>query len=196
MKTILTNIVHDIALLQRPETAFYSEASFQLSLGIELFKRLGVTARLEMRVPETGEYLDVFYQHQRCRVGVELKYKTRATTKPGFEYLNQGAQNNGRYDVLRDVERLESFKKSKVIDKGFGIFVTNDKYYMSTIGASAGVAPFELSEGRIIPNALKAGWVGRTGEIRLAGSHSVKWIAANRAATAAEEIFQALIFEV
>ena len=67
---------------------------------------------------------------------------------------------------------------------------------MSTIGASAGVAPFELSEGRIIPNALKAGWVGRTGEIRLAGSHSVKWIASNRAPTATEEIFQALIFEV
>ncbi|WP_438480841.1 hypothetical protein [Oleiharenicola lentus] len=196
MKAVLINIVRDIALLQCPEAAFYSEASFQLSLGIELFKRLGVTARLEMRVPGTGEYLDVFYQHKRSRIGIELKYKTRATTKPGFEYLNQGAQNNGRYDVLRDVERLESFKKANAIDKGFGIFVTNDKYYMSTIGASAGVAPFELSEGRIIPNTLKAGWVGRTSEIRLASSHSVKWISANRAPTEAEEVFQALIFEI
>jgi hypothetical protein len=196
MKSALSKIVSEIALLQRPETALYSEASFQLSLGIELFKRFGITARMEMKIPNTGEYLDVYYVRRRKRIGIELKYKTTSTEDLGFDYLHQGAQNNGRFDVLHDVQRLESFKRAGVIDQGFGIFVTNDPYYLSSIRAATAVAPFELSEGRIIPNKLQARWAGRTGAINLSGTHMVKWLAPKRLPAAGEASFRALIFEV
>ena len=43
-----------------------------------------------------------------------------------FELKNQYAQDNGRYDYLEDVRRIERIKSKNMVTRGFAIFLTND----------------------------------------------------------------------
>lgn len=133
MRATLVNIINGFFVNRTPNSnhstanAYYSEASVQVKLGIELFKQLGVDPILEKWI--NGAYLDLFAGWRNKKYGIELKYKTISNGVPGFQYKNQGAQGIGKYDFIRDIERLERCKTSGIIDHGYAVLLTNDPSY-------------------------------------------------------------------
>jgi hypothetical protein len=175
IRTTLKAILNQHCVTQTVDSAYYSEATIQHKLGIELYKRLGVESVLEKKIPHRNEYLDMFTQFEGLNYGIELKYKTRSANTPGFEYTNQGAQNNGRYDYIWDISRLESYKTQGLIDHGFAVFLTNDNTYCSSPREGSKVAAFNLSQGRILNGLFHPEWEGRNIDIRIRGNYDVNW---------------------
>lgn len=68
-------------------------------------------------------------------VAIELKYKTGKPKEKiqhngeSFDLRNQSAHDNGRYDFLKDIERLERLSGFSDAKAGFAIFLTNDDLY-------------------------------------------------------------------
>lgn len=111
---------------------FHAEADFQHALAWEIQKHYSESdVRLETKVfgKNTKIYLDILVTYQGKRYAIELKYKTRGLdcVVNGEEFFlnNQGAQDIGRYDVLKDLYRLEQMVDAGVVDEGVLIFLTN-----------------------------------------------------------------------
>lgn len=177
MKELLQQILDECFISQTKRSAYYSEAAVQLKIGIELYKRLKVEPMMEKKIPKIkrNEYLDIFINtNTGRRYGIELKYKTTNVNR--FQYVKQGAQNNGRYDFLKDVQRLEKLKSIKKIHKGFAILLTNDASYWSKLRTGSAVAQFELPDSKTLKKKFKARWKGRKGKtITLARQYTIKW---------------------
>ncbi|PMG91829.1 hypothetical protein, partial [Vibrio breoganii] len=119
---------------------FHSEADFQHHFAWEIHKAVDESTdiRLEFPLSKVGsnrwEYCDVLVRGTST-IGIELKYKTKKfSTKIGdelFELKQQGAQDLGRYDFLKDISRLESWCERHTISKGYAILLTNDSSYWS-----------------------------------------------------------------
>lgn len=168
---------------------FHSEADFQLAFGWLLQRRFpGADVRLEWRAPLSDRrlYLDIYLDVDGEKWGLELKYKTRpiATNVRGelFELKSHGAQDLGRYDYLRDVERIETLKGFGLIDAGAAILLTNDASYWTGSSAGYAYAAFGLTESRLLSGVLAWGPTAGAGTIRkreapisIAGKHVVTW---------------------
>jgi hypothetical protein len=94
---------------QRP--IFHSERDFQFALAWLIQKRYPqAELRLEPR-PRAGVHLDLLVGFEQQRIAVELKYlvaKFAGTVqREQFDLPHQGAHDISRYDVVKDVVRLE-----------------------------------------------------------------------------------------
>ena len=132
MKSMLEEIVRRNFTDQK-ERQYYIEAQVQHKIAIEIFKagylkNMPIEPILEYRINNsrrnTNEYIDIVLDSPDGKTGIELKYKT--TAKDGTLYSNQGGQNNGKYDFIKDISRLERAKNGKLIAKGYALFLTND----------------------------------------------------------------------
>lgn len=164
--------------LQSFENHYLSEASVQLKMGIEIFKRCYIEPRMEYGVRRDDgsgkkDFLDILFHDGPKKIGIELKYKTRR--KDGFHFTNQGAQNNGKYDFIKDICRLERFKAKRIIDVGFAVFLTNDETYWSPAERGSMVKPFDLVSGNELKRRYVAKWKGRSASIKLDNSYKIRW---------------------
>ena len=126
MKDILERIISD-NFTNQSFRKYYNEAQIQYKIGIEIYKEIGTEPIFEYKVSNNEnnqkEYIDLFVDHNG-KTGIEIKYKTKKIENE--DYVNQGAQNNGKYDFIKDVFRLEKFKEKEIIDRGYSILITND----------------------------------------------------------------------
>lgn len=109
-------------------------------------------------------------------IAIELKYKTR-------DLLDQSAQDVGRYDFLRDIQRLEQIVLDRDDIEGYAIFLTNDSAYWSPPRNTQTVdASFRIHQGRILTGEL--GWGsgaskgtmhGREETIHIKGVYNLQW---------------------
>ncbi len=176
-KKIISEIIEQFFLIQTPDAGYYSEASAQLKIGLELWKHLKSEPKLEYYHQPSNSYLDIYVNVNGVRYGVELKYKTKS--QQGFFYKDQGAQNNGLYFFLADVSRIELFKKDGIIDEGFSIFITNDPSYWGKKREGSLVKPFELTDGTTIQGSYTPKWKMDSKAcpaLHLTGSYSVEWL--------------------
>jgi len=182
----MVSLLNELAL-RRP--IFHSEADFQQAFAWEIQVRYpGSIVRLETR-PLRGEaiYLDVFAVANEFRVAVELKYLVRSLdlTIMGERFLlrNQGAHDVRRYDVVKDISRIESLVERDIADVGFVIALSNDPAYW-TQGTKADPIDkdFRLHEGKL--SSGKRSWSsnagagttrGRPSPITLEYEHVVRW---------------------
>lgn len=118
--------------------------------------------------------------------GIELKYLTRAchTSFAGeeFKLKQHGAQDIRRYDVCKDVQRMEDFCTGRSSSASV-IVLTNDPYYWRTrerLGTCD--EAFDIGEARRLSGLLD--WAAHTGAgtkknreaaITLTGSYPLKW---------------------
>lgn len=130
-------------------------------------------------------YLDIWLADSA--VALELKYKTRALTAEvngdRFELRDQGAQNQGRYDFLNDVQRLERATREGGARAGYAIMLTNDSYYWCPSVPSyrsPNDAAFRIHEGRWVHGELR--WIQQSGgtkdresPIRITGGYAMRW---------------------
>nr|WP_047169033.1 hypothetical protein [Sphingomonas sp. Y57] len=167
---------------------FYSEADFQHELAIELRTMdPDIQIRLEYPFGEGSRAsLDVLLRKGADQFGLELKYLCRSAdlTVAGerFQLRNQSARDLRRYDVCKDVVRIEEF--SRRFGAAGGVLVlTNDPAYWSSRGRiHACDAAFDLSDLRTLSGVLawtdRAGagtMKGREAPLIIANSYALRW---------------------
>jgi hypothetical protein len=170
---------------ERP--AFHSEADFQHALAWRIHSKLPETEiRLEvpMALPggERRLHVDVLVDGT-C--AIELKYKTRkseyAVGEERFVLRNHGAQDFGRYDFLKDIERLERVVLEGPCTVGYAIMLTNDDYYWKGTDSDTMDAAFRIGGGQTIGGTLQWAdperpWLkGRNKSITLKGEYTLSW---------------------
>ena len=176
--------------LDRP--VFHSEADFQHSLAwhiheVGLDPRVRLERPVDLNDPQKRIYLDLWLPGSS--VAVELKYRTRKLELgfggEQFALRDQSAQDTGRYDFLKDVQRLEQLSERPEVRAGLAILITNDPLYWdepSPDWKETNDAQFRLHEGRTVvgtlswsPNAAPGAIKGREDPICLKHPYLVRW---------------------
>jgi len=183
------NVIEILSELAQKRPVFHSEADFQHAFAWEIHQRLASAAvRLEFPVSYQDQqlHLDIWVTQPRTILAIELKYKTRAldvqvgTEKFGLK--NHSAQDIGRYDFAKDVQRLEQVLVGQKRGSGYAILLTNDSAYWTAPSNDHTVdVDFRLYNGRILEGTL--GWQGasagtmrgRESVITLNGSYPLQW---------------------
>jgi hypothetical protein len=148
---------------------FQSEADFQLALAWQLQQdEPSAELRLEKRVIDDPRVeLDVLSLLDGCRYGLELKFpRSKLDLEVGGErfVLRTGAPDLDRYDVLRDVARLERLVAEGIIDEGCGVVLTNvaGLWQPPSREVPASYDAFRIHEGREVAGTLD--WGASAGE--------------------------------
>lgn len=137
----------------------------------------------------------------------QLKYKTRAVVvtigTEIFSLQDHVAQPLGRYDVLKDLVRVEAIVNESHASCGYVIFLTNDSAYWCDSRNVAGTSDaFSLRDGRIIDGELKWSATTSTGTkrkrgqaIKLAAKYPLHWQDYSRVAVHSYPQFRYLILK-
>jgi hypothetical protein len=173
--------------LAKRRPIFHSEADFQHELAIELTRaKPSMGVRLEMPLSEKLGATDIVLQEGYQKAGIELKYLTRkfdyAAGDEVFSLKQQGAHPLRRYDVCKDIERLEEFNR-KHGGPSFVIVLTNDSAYWRRKSMKLAIdEDFRLQEGRQLSHSLNWGANASSGTkrsrertIRLIGHYHLSW---------------------
>lgn len=169
------NVSQIMEMLSRARPVFYSEADFQHAFAWQVhLQNPNYIIQLEYPISpgqEADEYLDVLVSDSKNKVAVELKYKTSTLLAPigGDIFLlkSHGAQDQGRYDFLKDVQRLEKYLSDNPNSIGYAIFLSNDSSYWKPGRNEKTVCDdFRLTEGRNISATLNWGESAGKGTIR------------------------------
>lgn len=154
--------------LARRRQLFHSEADFQHAFAWELHSRCpSAMVRLERPLDsDLGSlHVDVVVELAHRCYAFELKYKTRAIAgslpDETFNLQNHGAQPIGRYDFMKDLQRLESLCRRLPDVTAWAVLLTNDSaYWAQARGAEDTSAAFSLGNGRRVSGLLR--WSART----------------------------------
>lgn len=167
---------------------FHSEADFQHALAWHIHEAMPESqVRLEvdvMQVEHQRRFLDIWLPVEG--IAIESKYKTweLELEQDGevFVLRDQSAQDQGRYDFLSDIQRLELMRSElEQCNAGYTVLLTNGSSYWKVPTYRDTVdADFRVHEGREISGALawsaRAGAVGnRTSPIQIRGSYRLRW---------------------
>ena len=179
-----------LATLAGSRKVFHSEADFQHALAWQIHEAMPDNqVRLEvdvMQVEHQRRFLDIWLPVEG--VAIELKYKTRGLDleqdDESFALRDQSAQDQGRYDFLRDIQRLELMRsKLEQCKAGYAVLLTNDSSYWKVPTHRDTVdAALRVHEGREVSGALawsaraSSGTVGgRKSPIQIRGSYRLRW---------------------
>ena len=168
---------------------FHSQADLQHELAWQL--RLDGAAdqiRLEYRPdPAVRETADLWLvsgtgQHHV----IEVKYFVRTADlivgREQFVLTNQSAHDIRRYDVLRDLARIERWTRAGLAHHGTVVVLTNDPGYWRPSSRSTNDRAFRIHNGRQITGRLA--WAasagpgsiaGRKDPIELTGQYELHW---------------------
>ncbi len=167
---------------------FHSEADFQHALAWQLqLDHPESHIRLETRpLRDRAVFLDLAVNIAGMRTAVELKYLASGLVcdvdGERFELRAQSAHPVRRYDVVKDVRRLEDVVEAGAADVGVMVAMTNDSSYWTPGRPGTIDAAFRLHEGAVLTG--RVGWAAHAGAgttskrmeiISLAGSYPVAW---------------------
>lgn len=177
--------------LARERPIFHSERDFQFWLGWMLREHCGLRPLIEVPwrlfVPGAHERVDITADTAHGKVAIELKYLTRGIkTDIGGEFYqlsNQSAQDMRRYDILRDIERLEKLTRHGFA-AGYMLALSNEPLYWNRTRARrvTNDEEFRLHHGRNISGKMQ--WGPHTGAgtkfqreapIFLCGHYTLHW---------------------
>lgn len=152
--------------LSQKRPVFHSEADFQLAFAWEIKEQFPESEiRLEYVIPDLGYHLDVLVWLDGQMVPIELKYKTLKSfftiKEETFALKGHGAQDIGRYDIIKDVMRIEQIVKKLNSPIGFTVSLTNDPSYWISSNRETIADDFRLPEGRVLTGNLR--WAEHAG---------------------------------
>ncbi|WP_336992624.1 hypothetical protein [Leucobacter sp. VD1] len=211
--TPLTHLVRTgLFELAKRRPIFHSEADFQYELATQLTRLdSSVEIRLEwpVRVPGTRVInLDMLLRLNGLQYAVELKYITAKLDvtigDEAFLLKSQAAQDLRRYDILKDILRVESLVETGVVGAGMSVTITNDRtLWRETLREGTVDEAFRLHHGRIVTGDLAwadhaaAGTIrGREAALSLASSYLLDWEDYSQLDAARNGEFRMLIVEV
>lgn len=187
----MLNIAPLLADLAKQRKLFHSEADFQHALAWQIHKALPDNSpiRLEAPMPAADRTLHVDIWLPLEKTVIELKYATRSLALEhdgvAFTLRDHRAQNQRRYDFLRDIERLELMRRSMpdLCEAGHAVLLTNDpSYWNPSRHPAPSDSAFRLHEGREISGKMT--WTdkasegmkkGRKSPIRIEGPYRLRW---------------------
>jgi len=174
--------------LRRERPIFHSEADFQHALAWQIHLE-SPKSHIRLEYPldyEESGHLDIVLLEEDREVAFELKYKKRRffafIRKEIFSLRTDSAQDIGRYDFLKDVQRLEKFVSGRCNTSGYAILLTNDSLYWEASPRKTISDAFRVTEGRKITGTLN--WSARAGKgttkdrqspINLKGIYDCEW---------------------
>lgn len=177
--------------LSHHRAVFHSEADFQHALAWEIHTRYpeaGVRLEFPVALGSNVIYVDIWIMLDGEVVAIELKYKTRGLSVDvngeRFRLKNQSAQDVGRYDFLKDIQRLESIASvSQNPSTAYAVFLTNDSAYWKPPHRPKTVdADFRIHKGRLVTgvlswknNASDGTMKNRENNIVLKGKYCFHW---------------------
>ncbi|MFN7164276.1 MAG: hypothetical protein ACK4P2_05600 [Hyphomonas sp.] len=174
--------------LAKRRPVFWSEADFQHELAGEISRSLPLhRVRLEWPLPGEGiRALDLLVTGPEIPTAIELKYMTKKieceVDGETFSLRNQGAQDVRRYDVLKDVARMEDFCRRRSNVRGYVVAITNDSLYWTGPSENTNCSAFSLRNERMMTGRLD--WLQKTGPgtmknrekpIELMGDYKIFW---------------------
>lgn len=180
-----------IKTLSQDRPVFYSEADFQHAFAWQLHTdHPNLKIRLEYPFDSEDDkinHIDVVSFGENEIIAFELKYKTTQFLVPlsGEIFYLKGhyAQDIGRYDFLKDIERLEKYVNRHKNSTAYAILLTNDSAYWNPSSREKSVCDqFRLTDQRVITRELswsetagKGTIKGREAPIKLKGSYTCNW---------------------
>jgi len=194
VKILSKNIRKVLSCLRKKRSIFHSEADFQHAFAWKIHEMLpfaGVRLEKPVLVGRRSLHIDVWVDYKDVILAVELKYKTRRLTvnigkgkyREKYSLKNQGGQVIGRYDFLKDTQRLEQVVAKYQNSIGYAVLLTNDSAYWKGPGKRKTVdADFRLHHGRVVEGVL--GWGegaaigarrGRKQPLKLRGTYQLHW---------------------
>jgi hypothetical protein len=188
----MLDIRNILAALSVKRPLFHSEADFQHALAWEIHQQwLGCSIRLEFKPPNATDrtYIDIWVKTLDILIAIELKYKTRtfSTNIQGedFNLSNHSAPDQGRYDFLKDIQRLEQivygYSNAAI---GYAIFLSNDPtYWKLPLDKPTADAQFRIHQNRTLTGELNWGTTASSGSTRgrekpiiIKGSYTPNWL--------------------
>lgn len=184
------DIISIIDALRAKRVVFHSEADFQFALAWEIQTQYpDATIRLEYPPPDDPtKYIDILVRLGGDVYPIELKYKTKLfrSVVGGEPYYlkNHGAQDIGKYDFVKDIYRIEAFRKHIAgYREGYAIWLTNDPYYWNMPkNDTAGYSAFSVHNSAVKEGAMSWGTSmnagstkGREKPLVLSGSYRIGW---------------------
>ena len=179
------DIDHLMKGLSKQRPIFHSEADFQHALAWRIHKTMP-DCQVRLEYPFLHEkkrrYLDIWLPTER--IAIELKYRTRKIEMDcddeSFALTNQNAQDEGQYDYLWDLQRLEYLVKDKEQSArtGVAVLLTNDPFYWNAPSCGwkdTTDAAFRLHESRRITDNLVGRIKSRRDPVYLNGSYKMRW---------------------
>lgn len=179
-----------MARLSEKRPIFHSEADFEHALAWEIhLAEPDAQLRLELPFERQGSHahLDILVRKPGAVHAIELKYKTRGIhTISGSEEYNlksHSAQDIGRYDFLRDLERIQHLCAETDVASGHVVLLTNDSSYWGPLqNPEVCYADFLIAEGRVVEGTLRWGPTagegtkkGRAQPIHVDSPHKLRW---------------------
>lgn len=176
-------------ILANKRPLFHSEADLKFSLAWQI-KKQHPTSEIRLECPRNLErriYLDIFFRLNDKKIAVELKYKTRRLkiriNDEEYFLKDQSGQDQGRYDFLKDMQRLETLVDKQDITQGYVVFLTNDSAYWKPPRSTNTVdSDFRIHDGRKLHGELrwrkkasKGTTIDRESPIQIQSSYHLKW---------------------
>lgn len=201
-------VLDALSRLARTRPIFHAEADFQHALAWEL-RAHAERIRLELRpLPDEALFLDLLVHGPLGRIAIELKYLTRAhraeVDGDVFSLREQSAHDVRRYDVVKDVERLERLLAAGVADHGVAVVLTNvAAFWLPAAPRSTFDQSFRVHEGASLTGTLD--WAPGTGDgtkknrdkaLVLRGSYRMSWVDYATVGTGPGSTFRALVVPV
>lgn len=183
----INEILSDLSNL-RP--IFHSEADLQHALAWEIHHRFPESLiRLEYPPSKVDEsmHLDIWCIIENIIYPIEVKYKTRlldiSWRGEHFYLLNQSAQDIARYDVIKDIERLEKIVEVYNDAIGYVVFLSNDSAYWKPPREMSSIdSDYRLHQDRVITGELRWGGAASKGTIKgkerpliIRGNYRINW---------------------
>jgi len=178
----------ELARLAQSRPIFHSEADFQHALAWEVhLEHPSLSVRLEYKpYPAERFYVDLWLRGAAGATAVELKYLTRGLKVlvggEQFVLADQAAQDISRYDVIKDVTRVERLVSDGLVASGTVIVLTNDSAYWKQSERVTVDQAFRLAEGGVLagnlawsPSAGAGTTKGREAVLGLRGSYPIHW---------------------
>ena len=183
-----------MAKLAQRRPVFCSEADFQHELAHEIRKtddNLNVRLEWPLTVPARGA-IDLIVIG-KTRVALELKYlsKSFCTTLDGesITLKQHGAHDQRRYDVCKDVMRMEAYSGATGFGAGVLVLTNDPSYWQDRARKDTVDAAFNLSHSRVLNGTLawhelaKPGAIkNREAAIEIKGQYTLTWSDYNRMA--------------
>jgi len=200
-----------LAALASKRPIFHSEAEFQNALAWEIQQELpNASLRLELPVEVKNQclHVDIWATTPDEVLAIELKYKTRGLSVlvngEDFYLKDHSAQDIGRYDILKDVRRLEQITTERRNATGYAILLTNDSaYWTIPTNPHTVYADFRIDDGRTLEGVLDWGVNAGPGTkkdreqpIVLRDKYLVKWEEYSRPSSATYGLFRSLAIKV
>ncbi|MCB0055647.1 MAG: hypothetical protein KDE45_01425 [Caldilineaceae bacterium] len=183
------DIPHLLTDLAARRPVFHSEADFQHELALHIRDvHPNLQVRLEYPLARPGNAaIDILIRNDREEMALELKYLCQRIDSEIngelFALKPQGAQDVRRYDVLKDITRMEQFLASRPKASAAVLVLSNDPHYWQGHRNSGTIdAAFDLREGRTTSG--KMGWAehagtgsikGRETPLQLRGTYTLYW---------------------